>query len=269
MPIKVEQWKKDFIYLTYQLEDSLEISKIINLSIHTVHNNAGKMNLKKISKYINPKDTFGCLEIIGLDCSRKNNRNLYKCKCLCGNIIKKTSNELYNNINIKCQCKLKNNDIINIINLYENNSSINKISKIYKINCKKIKNILLENNIKIRLNNSNIKNDIPGIIWGQIIRGAKQRKLDITINQKYIMDILISQKWICALSGEKLTFPKKGQKKNNFTASLDRIDSSKGYIEGNVQWVHKEINFMKQELSEDRFFELCKNVYETKIGYFK
>lgn len=41
------------------------------------------------------------------------------------------------------------------------------------------------------------------------------------------------------------------------TASLDRIDSSKGYIEGNIQWVHKDINFMKQEMDENSFFCWC------------
>lgn len=41
------------------------------------------------------------------------------------------------------------------------------------------------------------------------------------------------------------------------TASLDRIDSSKGYIPGNVQWVHKDVNKMKLALSEKRLLELC------------
>lgn len=46
------------------------------------------------------------------------------------------------------------------------------------------------------------------------------------------------------------------------TASLDRIDSSRGYVEGNVQWVHKDVNFMKQALSQERFVELCTLVAE-------
>lgn len=260
MPIKTDQWKKDFIYLTYQLEDSLEISKIVNLSIHTIHNTASKMNLKKISKYINPKDKFGCLQIIGLDTSRRNNRNLYKCQCTCGNIIKKTSYDLFNNYNVNCNCKIKNDDIDKIINMYKNNYSLNKIAKKYKIDYKKVKNILLENNILIKLNNSIIQDGIPGTIWGQMLRGAKQRKLDVTITQKYIMDILISQNWKCALSGELLTFPKSSKNKSNFTASIDRIDSSKGYIAGNVQWVHKKVNIMKMNMSDKIFKEWCKKI---------
>lgn len=44
-------------------------------------------------------------------------------------------------------------------------------------------------------------------------------------------------------------------------ASLDRIDSSKGYIPGNVQWVDKRVNYMKQALPEGEFAELCRLVY--------
>ena len=44
------------------------------------------------------------------------------------------------------------------------------------------------------------------------------------------------------------------------TASLDRIDSSKGYIQGNIQWVHKRINQMKWDSEENDFINWCKLV---------
>jgi hypothetical protein len=46
------------------------------------------------------------------------------------------------------------------------------------------------------------------------------------------------------------------------TASLDRIDSSKGYIKTNVQWVHKKVNKMKQDTSVDEFKHYCKLICE-------
>jgi hypothetical protein len=61
---------------------------------------------------------------------------------------------------------------------------------------------------------------------------------------------------LCALTGEPLTF-KNLNKGTDQTASLDRIDSSLGYVEGNVQWVHKDVNLMKNVLSQARFIELC------------
>lgn len=48
--------------------------------------------------------------------------------------------------------------------------------------------------------------------------------------------------------------------KTLITASLDRIDSSKGYVIGNVQWVHKTINTMKMDLANSEFIKLCQMV---------
>ena len=44
------------------------------------------------------------------------------------------------------------------------------------------------------------------------------------------------------------------------TASLDRIDSKKGYIKGNLQWVHKDLNIMKNSYPNQYFIEMCKKV---------
>jgi hypothetical protein len=54
-------------------------------------------------------------------------------------------------------------------------------------------------------------------------------------------------------------------KDNTHTASLDRIDSSKGYFKGNVQWIHKDLNVMKMDLTEEKFIDYCKLVYENKV----
>ena len=58
----------------------------------------------------------------------------------------------------------------------------------------------------------------------------------------------------CALTGIPLTFhPER-------TASLDRIDNELGYERGNIQWLHKDINWMKGTFSPERFIELCRLV---------
>ena len=44
------------------------------------------------------------------------------------------------------------------------------------------------------------------------------------------------------------------------TASLDRIDSSRGYDADNIQWVHKDINWMKQDFSQSEFIAYCRRV---------
>lgn len=71
--------------------------------------------------------------------------------------------------------------------------------------------------------------------------------------------INLKQNKKCVLSGIELCFPKVSgiKSKTLITASLDRIDSSKGYVIGNVQWIHKTINTMKMDLADSEFIKLC------------
>jgi hypothetical protein len=48
--------------------------------------------------------------------------------------------------------------------------------------------------------------------------------------------------------------------------SIDRIDSSKGYIRGNVQFVCDVANRMKQDLDQGNFVGWCKLVLEKSNG---
>lgn len=102
--------------------------------------------------------------------------------------------------------------------------------------------------------------EISGTAFRSIMKGAKARNLDFTITIEYIWDLFLKQDGKCALTGSKLEFPIHLKETAASTASLDRIDSSQGYIEGNVQWVHKKINLMKRDLHPDEFIQYCKLV---------
>jgi hypothetical protein len=114
-------------------------------------------------------------------------------------------------------------------------------------------------------NNKNYQ-DISGSYWRSLKSGAISRKIPFEINIKDIWKLFQQQDGLCALSGIKLTHKKYCYKENgkdiwdNGTASLDRIDSNKGYVKNNIQWVHRTINYMKRNLSEDEFINLCKKV---------
>lgn len=94
-------------------------------------------------------------------------------------------------------------------------------------------------------------------ILKRLIRKTKVLKLDIT--PEYIWDLYLRQERKCSLSGLNLYMAKysKDYDKGEYTASLDRIDSNLGYIEGNVQWVHKRVNLIKSELEQDYFINIC------------
>jgi hypothetical protein len=104
--------------------------------------------------------------------------------------------------------------------------------------------------------------EISGTYWKRLKNRNKQ--VDITIEQAW--NVYEKQSRRCALSGLLITFSKK-TKGTDGTASLDRIDSSKGYTIDNVQWVHKDINRMKSNFNERYFIEICRKVSDANPVY--
>lgn len=105
---------------------------------------------------------------------------------------------------------------------------------------------------------------VPNYYWNKVIIGAKKRSLKVTVSQEYCRKLFEKQKGKCALTGIDLYCGKSVRefKAGLNTASLDRINSSCGYTKNNIQWVHKVINNMKQELSQSDFKEWCRKVVE-------
>lgn len=89
--------------------------------------------------------------------------------------------------------------------------------------------------------------------------GALSRGLLFDVEDEYLADLLIKQDFKCALTGWDIN----AEKVQNNTASLDRIDSSIGYVKGNVQWVHKMVNMCKQSYSQEEFIEMCISIVEN------
>ena len=81
--------------------------------------------------------------------------------------------------------------------------------------------------------------------WSRLKRGAKVRGLPFDITMEQVWDLYLKQDKKCGLSGVPITFSKVIKKTETQTASMDRIDGTRGYTIDNVMWVHKKINEMK------------------------
>lgn len=108
--------------------------------------------------------------------------------------------------------------------------------------------------------------NLSGTYYNAIRKGAEIRNLKFDVSKEYLWNLFLKQCGKCALTGDDIHLEKKYHK-NHFsqTASLDRIDSSQGYIEGNVQWVSREVNFFKNNKNEKDLYNLCKKIY-MKLG---
>lgn len=113
-------------------------------------------------------------------------------------------------------------------------------------------------------NNPNFKGyeEISGSFYNRFKLNAQYRNIEFSITIKYLWDLFLKQNKKCALSKINLKFPLTVKFKDG-NISLDRIDSSKGYVEGNVQWVHKDINYMKQDLDQNQFINYCKLISQN------
>ncbi|RYD85040.1 MAG: AraC family transcriptional regulator [Verrucomicrobiaceae bacterium] len=97
---------------------------------------------------------------------------------------------------------------------------------------------------------------MPSSALTRIKNNAKVRGIECTVDLPFLWSLFELQDGKCALSGRIISF----QPTLKCSASLDRKDSSIGYIEGNVWWVHKDVNLAKQSLSIADFILLCQDV---------
>ena len=96
-----------------------------------------------------------------------------------------------------------------------------------------------------------------------LVKTAKRRSSKFNelsdIDEDFIIQKLLNGK--CEVTGIEFDFNKHSKySKNPYAPSIDRIDSSVGYIKTNVRMVIWQVNLMKGELSDFEFIELCRKV---------
>lgn len=119
---------------------------------------------------------------------------------------------------------------------------------------------------KYQMYKKTVIGDLSQHHWSRIKGNAKTRGLELAVTAEYVWNLFNKQGGKCALSGVELNL----RTCDDITASLDRIDSKKGYIEGNVQWVHKDVNLAKMNMPNDSFITMCALVvqHQSSLGNF-
>lgn len=104
--------------------------------------------------------------------------------------------------------------------------------------------------------------DIGQQFMYQYRKSAIRRNLEFNVTVEEIWQLWLDQDGKCWYTGWQL--------EHGVDASLDRIDSSKGYTLSNVKWVHRDINRMKTDFPETRFLEMSQAVAERQsVDYTK
>lgn len=126
---------------------------------------------------------------------------------------------------------------------------------------------------KVHTRDKVLKGDnLPKFLWS----AARDRHINMgfaystLISREALFKLWLAQEGKCAVSGLPIEMYVQSSMRNHPAfansldcknkASLDRIDSRFGYEEGNVQWVHTDVNQLKWDFSAEYFLVLCRAV---------
>lgn len=148
----------------------------------------------------------------------------------------------------------------------KNREKVNAYNKAYRENPEnkeKRKKYLQDNKDRIRESNKKHRESAqsdPKRFVGYLLQicksGAKSRDIIFKLTREDIESLIVESKGKCAISGMGLST----EYNSPFKASIDRIDSDKGYTRDNVQLVATMVNIAKNKYSMELFVKMCKAV---------
>ncbi len=217
-------------------------------------------------------DRFGKLTTVSYFKAKPN--GYWLCKCDCGNETNVMAGNLRNNGTKSCGCLLKSSTLelvgkrfgnIEVLDITEERSNQGDILVKCRCDCGKEKNMNssgIKKGTIVSCGCKIWKSDLVGGIsvdyWNRVQAGAKKRSIDFNITREWAWEKALQQKFKCVYTGRDLEFSTKRWER---TASLDRIDSSKGYTEENTQWIYRPINYMKSNFSEKDFLQYVREIF--------
>ena len=131
------------------------------------------------------------------------------------------------------------------------NNKFEKSLKNYKQNIKRNgKNIC--QGCKDRIKKERMETTNFSRLYTETVSSAKKKNFENNICKEYLEQLYIIQKGRCAISGVPLKPFVVGIKNEPDTVSVDRIDSDKGYIMGNIQLVCHSWNLGKLRYTQEQ-----------------
>ena len=100
-------------------------------------------------------------------------------------------------------------------------------------------------------------------------RKSERMSWTFNLTVEFLEELFEEQKGLCPITGFEMTLEGTREfKKKRFTASLDRIDSGKGYTKDNVWFVTLQANYMKSQLTMEELVNWCQRIVEQQKGKF-
>jgi hypothetical protein len=240
---------------------------------------------KNYDEILNKK--FGRLSIIKILDNSEGRRKCI-CKCDCGKEIETQVKSILNGNTKSCgclqkeatsqarSCNLQGEKFGRLVVIKRVNKENNKkaVSWLCKCECGNERIVISEN-----LNNGNTKS--CGCLWMERANGihysernndldcfrpilanlhsSRGRKKGFDLDLNYLKELWDKQKGICPFLGiDLIPLGWDGVSDPIYTASIDRIDSSKGYVKGNIIFVSVMINYAKNKFEIEKLIDFLK-----------
>ena len=85
-----------------------------------------------------------------------------------------------------------------------------------------------------------------------------RKRAEVTIDQAYLMALYDAQEGLCALSNVRMTWAT--GKTAPTSISMDRIDCSQGYVDGNVRLVCVCVNAFRSTMNDAELLKMAKSL---------
>lgn len=127
------------------------------------------------------------------------------------------------------------------------------------ISCEKIRGVK-----KFKTRQKKQTSSLENFLNSKIRESLQRKHLENELTLELLMDIYNKQNGKCFYSGRELQITRRNLSIDSL--SIDRIDSSRGYVKDNVVLCSSVANFMKQNYNLNVFLEVCKQITHKHFG---
>lgn len=208
---------------------------------------------------------FGRLVVLGFDHMDKYHRSIWKCQCICGTIKIVAGYHLRSEHTKSCGC-LQQSSLVGqrfgMLVVLEQAGYGKQGRSFWKCqcDCKKIKIVSRGSLKKGNVKSCGCLRRLPFGESGfnRILRncknGAKERNYNFQLSRKYFRELCGQKCFYCGAKPSNIC-KDKGQHGEYIYQGIDRVDNSRGYVEGNVVACCAMCNRMKLAYSQKEFLE--------------
>jgi len=231
---------------------------------------------------------FGRFVVLKQGCKRPNVKTTFwTCQCDCGNVKEVMASSLKNGDSKSCGCLRKQLLFKDLSGKRFGRLLVVKLDRIdhkgtffeCKCDCGNIKSIRSNclgatkscgclhqeggrnhrQKTKIELENIIFKRYLRNLMQGKLT-SKRRNNLSVTITVQDLRNQWEKQRGICPYTGWRVNLRTRVGKTSPCQASLDRIDSSRGYLPDNIQFVALMANYAKNFFDDEHLIYFCKSV---------